>query len=613
MVFSAVKEAWNFVDRPLRKLFSILLGVRLVTNFFDLIGTALMAVLVGYVVSVLSGNPQTAVIQPVINFFNLEEVAIRNQVIILGIITLSVFVLKPIIVLPISRILSFKIHRQGANLTNALITDFTKLPLSAIKKWSSPDVNYATTSGLPTVLTLLWTSVALISDIVLILMFFITLFITNPLITIGLLIYVFFLFSLLAWINGSRITDAGRQVGLTSSKSTKGIMELLSMFRELYVSDRLNFQVATFKDNRISQGEAIATVEWLGLVPRFVIDSALVLGIVVVAVGQSSSDSITSAATNTALFLTAALRILPTIAPIQGSINGIKNMKGLTERVHIFHKFIEAESPKRKRYISNLVQNTKVNDTFTIQVKNLTFVYPETSTPAINDISFAINSGSTLAIIGSSGSGKTTLADCLLGLLEPTRGNIEIDKTAPEIYRTINSGSIAYVSQDVALVDGSIKENVAFALPESEVDAEKISTALKRAHIYDFVKELPQGVETVVGERGTRLSGGQRQRIGIARALYSNPKILVLDEATSALDAETESAITGMLKELHGQVTIISIAHRLSTVMHSDLVLFLRDGKLAGSGKFEDLVQQHPDLAHQAELLGIDVDAKENN
>jgi ABC-type multidrug transport system fused ATPase/permease subunit len=444
-------------------------------------------------------------------------------------------------------------------------------------------------------------------------MFFITLFITNPLITMGLLIYVFFLFFLLAWINGSRITDAGRQVGLTSSKSTKGIMELLSMFRELYVSDRLNFQVATFKDNRISQGEAIATVEWLGLVPRFVIDSALVLGIVVVAVGQSSSDSITSAATNTALFLTAALRILPTIAPIQGSINGIKNMKGLTERVHNFHKFIEAESPKRERYVSNLVQNATINDTFKIQVKNLTFSYPESNTPAINDISFAIHSGSTLAIIGSSGSGKTTLADCLLGLLEPTSGNIEIDKTAPEIYRTINSGSIAYVSQDVALVDGSIKENVAFALPESEVDAGKISTALKRAHIYDFVKGLPQGVETVVGERGTRLSGGQRQRIGIARALYSNPKILVLDEATSALDAETESAITGMLKELHGQVTIISIAHRLSTVMHSDLVLFLRDGKLAGSGKFEDLVQQHPDLAHQAELLGIDVDAKENN
>jgi ATP-binding cassette, subfamily B, bacterial PglK len=613
MVFSAVKEAWNFVDKPLRKLFSILLGVRLVTNFFDLIGTALMAVLVGYVVSVLSGNPQTVVIQPVINFFNLEEVAIRNQVIFFGVITLSVFVLKPLIVLPISRILSFKIHRQGAKESNRLMVDFSKLSLSSIKKWSIPDINYAATQGLPFVISLLWMSVALISDVALILMFFIVLFITNPVITVGLLIYVLLLFSLLAWINGNRITAAGRQVGLTSSKSTKGIMELFSMFRELFVSNRLEFQVSTFKENRVLYGQAIATVEWLGQLPRFVIDSALVLGIVVVAVGQSNSESITTAATSTALFLTAALRILPTIAPIQGSINWIKNMEGMTERVHLFSKFVRKESENRRDYLNNLIQNSVINESFKIQVKNLTFSYPESDKPAINDISFAINSGSTLAIIGSSGSGKTTLADCLLGLLEPTSGDIEIDKTAPEIYRAINCGSIAYVSQDVALVDGSIKENVAFALPESEVDAGKISTALKRAHIYDFVKGLPQGVETVVGERGTRLSGGQRQRIGIARALYSNPKILVLDEATSALDAETESAITGMLKELHGQVTIISIAHRLSTVMHSDLVLFLRDGKLAGSGKFEDLVQQHPDLAHQAELLGIDVDAKENN
>jgi len=609
MVFSAIKEAWSFVDRPLRKLFGILLFVRVITNFFDLIGTVLMAVLVGYVVNILSGSSQAIVVQPVINFLNLGDYSSRDQVVILGLITLTVFVLKPLTILPISRILIFKIHKKGANLTNTLITNFINLPLSAIKNWSGPDVNYAATQGLPYVLSLLWSTTTMISDVVLIVMFLVLLFLSNPVITVGLLIYVLLLFSLLAWINGARIMHAGRQVGQTSSNSTKGIMELMSMFRELYVSNRLHHMVTTFRDNRISYGEAIATADWLGQVPRFVIDSALVLGIVIISIGQSSSESISSAATDTALFLTAALRILPTIIPIQNSINSIKNMKGITERVHLFSKYVERETTKRNSYLKNLPQNFSVKSSFKITSKNLTYKYLESSNPAIEDISFEINSGSTLAIIGSSGSGKTTLADCLLGLIEPTKGGVDIDGTAPEIYRTMNSGSIAYVSQDVALIDGSIKENVAFALPEEEVDAEKICTALKRAHIFDFVIGLPRGLETVVGERGTRLSGGQRQRIGIARALYSNPKILVLDEATSALDAETESAITGMLKELHGQVTIISIAHRLSTVMHSDLVLFLRDGKLAGSGKFEDLVKQHPDLAHQAELLGIDVDA----
>ena len=611
MVFSALKEAWNFVDRPIKRLFGLLLAVRLFTNFFDLAGTALMAILVGYVVGVVGGNPQIDLILPIINLFNLENLSIRSQVLALGLITLSVFVLKPLIVMPVSKFISFGIHRQGANLTNNLLNKFSNLPLSSVRKWSSPEVNYATVSGIPTVLSLLWTGISLIADSALILMFFVALFISNTFVTLGLLVYVILLFGLLSWINGNRISTAGSKAGKASSDSTKSVLELLSMFRELFVSNRLAFQVSNLRKARLEQGEATAMVEWLAQLPRYVIDTALILGIVVVAVGQSGAPSISVAASSTALFLTAALRILPTIAPIQGSINSIKNMKGLTERVHNFSRFVESEIIDRNHYLNTLKNNHSSNNQFVIAVNNLSMSYLTTEKPAITDINFQIKSGSTLAIIGASGSGKTTLADCLLGLLEPTSGKVEIDGTSPEIYRMINSGSVAYVSQDVALIDGSIRQNVAFALPDSEINDTKIYIALKRAHIDEFVRSLAQNLDTVVGERGTRLSGGQRQRIGIARALYSDPKILVLDEATSALDAETEAAITGMLKELHGQVTIISIAHRLSTVMHSDLVLFLRDGKLAGSGKFEDLIQQHPDLAHQAELLGIEVNSEE--
>ena len=611
MVFSALKEAWNFVDRPIKRLFGLLLAVRLLTNFFDLAGTALMAILVGYVVGVVGGNPQIDLILPIINLFNLENLSIRSQVLALGLITLSVFVLKPLIVMPVSKFISFGIHRQGANLTNNLLNKFSNLPLSSVRKWSSPEVNYATVSGIPTVLSLLWTGISLIADSALILMFFVALFISNTFVTLGLLVYVILLFGLLSWINGNRISTAGSKAGKASSDSTKSVLELLSMFRELFVSNRLAFQVSNLRKARLEQGEATAMVEWLAQLPRYVIDTALILGIVVVAVGQSGAPSISIAASSTALFLTAALRIFPTIAPIQGSINSIKNMKGLTERVHNFSRFVESEIIDRNLYLNTLKNSHSSNNQFVIAVNNLSLSYLTTEKPAITDINFQIKSGSTLAIIGASGSGKTTLADCLLGLLEPTSGKVEIDGTSPEIYRTINSGSVAYVSQDVALIDGSIRQNVAFALPDSEINDTKIYSALKRAHIDEFVRSLAQNLDTVVGERGTRLSGGQRQRIGIARALYSDPKILVLDEATSALDAETEAAITGMLKELHGQVTIISIAHRLSTVMHSDLVLFLRDGKLAGSGKFEDLIQQHPDLAHQAELLGIEVNSEE--
>ena len=607
-VYKAIKEAWDFVDRKLKRLFIILLLARVLTNFFDLLGTALMAILVGYVVSILSGNPNLSSVEFLVNLLQIQNSNIRIQVLILGIFTLLIFILRPLIVMPISKFLSFKIHEEGAFFTNLLFKKFTFLPLSYIRSWSTPEINYVHTNGIQTIIRLLWTSVALISDALLVIMFFFALFISNPIITLGLLFYVFLLFGLLGWLNGTRMRDSGEILGKTSSDAIKNINETVSMYRELYVSNRLNYQILNFQNNRLLQGKSIALVEWLSQVPRFVIDTALVLGVVVVAVGQAGAESIASAASSTTLFLTSALRILPTIAPIQGSINGIKNMQGLTSRVHIFSRYVEEKYEKRVKYFEALKSTNSFNNKFEVEVQNLSFQYPSQTNYALENITFKINSGTTLAIIGSSGSGKTTLADCILGLLEPTSGKIEIGENSPEKFIEKYPGAIAYVSQDVSLFDGSILENIAFALPDELIDLQKVDSVLKKAHIFDFVQSLPQGINTIVGERGTRLSGGQRQRIGIARALYGDPKILVLDEATSSLDAETEFSITSMLKELHGQVTIISIAHRLSTVMHSDLVLFLRDGHLAGSGKFDELVQLHPDLARQAELLGLDIE-----
>ena len=607
-IYNAIKEAWDFVDRKLKRLFIVLLLTRILTNLFDLLGTALMAILVGYVVSILSGNPNLSSVEFLLNLFQIQNSNIRIQVFILGLFTLSIFTLRPLVVLPVSKFLSYRINEAGAFFANSLFKKFTFLPLSYIRSWSTPEINYVHISGIQSIIGMLWTSVALVSDVLLVTMFFIALFVSNPIITLGLLIYVILLFGLLGWLNGSRMRESGEILGKTSSDAIKNLNETIAMYRELYVSNRLNYQILNFQKNRILQGKSSALVEWLNQVPRFVIDTALVLGVVVIAIGQAGAESIASAASSTTLFLTSALRMLPTIAPIQGSINGIKNLQGLTSRVHIFSRYVDEKYEERIKYFESLKSTNSLNDKFEVHVQRLGFKYPSQTSFALENITFKINSGTTLAIIGSSGSGKTTLADCILGLLEPTSGKIEIGENSPEKFIEKYPGAIAYVSQDVSLFDGSILENIAFALPNELINLQKVDSVLKKAHIYDFVQSLPKGINTIVGERGTRLSGGQRQRIGIARALYGDPKLLVLDEATSSLDAETEFFITSMLKELRGQVTIISIAHRLSTVMHSDLVLFLRNGHLAGSGKFDELVQQHPDLARQAELLGLNID-----
>jgi ATP-binding cassette subfamily C protein len=564
-----------------------------------------MAILVGNVVGVLTGSSEINSLEVIHNFLGISSFSTKNQVVILGLITLFIFLLRPIVVLPISRKIIFAIHRSGADLTNALFSKFTSLSLKSLKVWSSSDVNYSLTVGVSSSIRLLWVAVTLISDFTLVLMFFIALFISNYLITIGLLVYVLILFGILNWINGSKISDAGIETANTTSNATKNIFETLGTFRELYVSNKIKHRLESFRINRIEQGDSLAIFDWLKQVPRYVIDTALILGILIIAIGQLNSTSIEVVASSTTLYLTAALRILPTIAPIQNSVNEILNSSGMTFKLKNFYDYVENEFPKRIHYLNDLKNNNSSFRDKNINVHNLNFKHSDKSMFSLKNINFTLEQGKTMAIIGSSGSGKTTLADCLLGLLEITAGNVTLFGQSPEEFITSNSNNISYVSQDVFLIDGSVLENVAFAIPEELINIEKVNKVLKSAHIFDFVQSLPQGLQTVVGERGTRLSGGQRQRIGIARALYSDPLILVLDEATSSLDAETEYSITSMLRELKGEVTIISIAHRLSTVMHSDLVLFLKDGTLAGSGKFEELIKQHPDLARQAELLGL--------
>jgi ATP-binding cassette, subfamily B, bacterial PglK len=272
-----------------------------------------------------------------------------------------------------------------------------------------------------------------------------------------------------------------------------------------------------------------------------------------------------------------------------------------------FKNWLDQQEIVQVKDIEEFKNHSKFDLKFSIECKNLSIKYPNSDSHAIKNITFTSKHGDSMAIVGTSGAGKTTLADAILGLLIPQTGEVLLGSRTPLQIRNSFPGSMSYVSQDVALLDGTIKENVSLGLPEHLIDNAKVEKALRRAHIWEFVQSLPEKLDTVVGERGTRLSGGQRQRIGIARALYSEPLLLVLDEATSALDAETEAAITDMLKELHGEVTVIAIAHRLSTVQHSDLVLFLRDGVLVDQGRFAQLVAKHPDLARQASLLGMDV------
>jgi ABC-type multidrug transport system fused ATPase/permease subunit len=219
-----------------------------------------------------------------------------------------------------------------------------------------------------------------------------------------------------------------------------------------------------------------------------------------------------------------------------------------------------------------------------IVLRDVSFTYPNAHRNALTEVSIAVRKGEAVGIIGSSGAGKSTLVDLFLGLLDPSSGVVEVDGVDISSNHRGWQQLIGYVPQSIYLIDDTIRKNVAFGLPELEVDDRAVWGALKAAQLDEFVTMLPDGLETIVGERGVRLSGGQRQRIGIARALYHDPEVLVLDEATSSLDTETERGVMDAVRDLLGSKTIIIVAHRVSTVSYCSRVYRMEEGRVVGSG-----------------------------
>jgi ABC-type multidrug transport system fused ATPase/permease subunit len=241
-----------------------------------------------------------------------------------------------------------------------------------------------------------------------------------------------------------------------------------------------------------------------------------------------------------------------------------------------------------------------------IVLRNVSFRYPDAEQFVLSDISLRIAENRTTAFVGSSGAGKSTLLDLVLGLLEPTEGSIECGGRPISDDLAAWYAELGVVPQDVFLLNDTLTANIAFGVPAGLVDRGRIEEVVAMSQLTALLAELPDGLDTVVGERGVRLSGGQRQRIGLARALYRKPGVLVLDEATSALDNVTEHEIASTLGELQGSMTILIVAHRLSTVRHADTLVFLQDGRVESEGGFAQVRAANADFARLVELGELD-------
>ena len=359
----------------------------------------------------------------------------------------------------------------------------------------------------------------------------------------------------------------------------KHLIQGLGAIKETRVMRKEAYFLDAYSNSYESYSDARRRFLFINQIPRMIIETLVVSGLLLMIIakllmGNNPMDIVPLLG----VLALAAFRLMPSANRIVNVYNGIKFQQPLFDE--LFDELMEI----RDRHVNNresyyLTQQPKLPFGNVIEVENLHYQYPEGQDEVLQGVSFKIKNGDFAGIVGPSGAGKTTFVDILLGLLEPTGGQIKVDGV--DIYANIRSwqANLAYVPQSIYLVDGSIKENIALGEPLDQIDDEKIRRSLEMAELWDFTQELPEGIETTVGERGVKLSGGQRQRIGIARALYQQPEVLILDEATSALDNDTEKSITDTILKFKGQITIIAIAHRLSTLEECDYKIEFDSGK----------------------------------
>ena len=387
-------------------------------------------------------------------------------------------------------------------------------------------------------------------------------------------------------ITRSFITRIGKESVKVNEWRFAALSEAFGAAKEIKLAGLEKIYIKRFSDPAKILSKHNASMSIIGEMPRFALEAIIFGGMILVALYLiSQSGAFTNAVPILALYAFAGYRLMPALQQIYNNIIRIKFTIPALDTVYNDLKSLKPYSPSYNKEALTLNKN--------ITLKNLYFHYPNASRTALKNINFSIQARSTVGIVGATGSGKTTTVDIILGLLEPQKGTLEVDDKVIDKHNLKSwQRSIGYVPQQIFLSDDSVAANIALGTDLKDINQEAVEYAAKIANLHDFViNELPSKYQTTVGERGIRLSGGQRQRIGIARALYHNPQILILDEATSALDNLTERAVLEAVHKLRKNITIIMIAHRLSTVKNCDNILLLEKGEVKEQGKFDRLIQ----------------------
>ena len=501
----------------------------------------------------------------------------RELLIWLGLLLIAVYLIKNTYLLFTKYVQLRFVFNNRLELSGRLMRNYMKKPYPFHLEKNSSEILRSVTSDVNNLYELVMDVIDLVSNLLIIAMLAVYLLYTDVMITLvvaallGLCSYFYFA------VMRRRTVDYGKQNQLYNGKMIQAVNQALGGIKEIKVLARENYFVRAYEENGRYYASSLKKSQFYRNAPKYLIETVCVCGVLAtILIKLQMGADVQELVPQLSVFAMAAFRLLPSVNQVNNLLNGILFLKPSIDR--IYEDLQEAGAKKNERPPERDYRRLPAADA--VRFEHVTFRYPGTEKEILSDLSVELPLKKSIGFVGSSGAGKTTFMDLLLGLLSPDQGRICYGDSDIRDYPDAWGHKLGYIPQSIYLADDTIRRNVAFGIPDSEISEAKVRRALEEAQLLEFVDGLDDGLDTMVGESGVRLSGGQRQRIGIARALYQQPEILVLDEATSALDTETEQAVMEAVERFRGRCTLLMIAHRTSTLENCDQIYRLEDGKL---------------------------------
>jgi ABC-type multidrug transport system fused ATPase/permease subunit len=573
-------------------------------GLFDLIAILIIGIIGSLAVAGISGFNQPGAVEKITRTLHISGYSFQKQIAILAIFSAFFLISKTLVSMWITKKTLGFLGNQGREISNKLLTNLLQLPNI---RTALPDVQktiFIFARGISEVsVGLLGSILNIVTDFSLLMILVTGLLLIDPVLAIFSFVFFSSLALALYGLLHKKARDLGREEAQIAIKTGNFLIDLTAVLEQVRIRNLESHYLQEFNTLQGKKTINDAEIAFLPLIGKYLLESSVVLGAILLCGVEFALKNSQEAIASLAVFLTAGTRITPALLRLQQSAMKLKLTTALSGNVF---ELVEELKSLPVCYTSGTdsekLENVKES---LITASNLNFNYLEGGDLILQDINFDLEPGKMLSIVGPSGSGKSTLASIIVGSLVPNSGSVTIQNLDPISLSQSIPGFIGYVPQDVHIIEGSFARNISLSHLNSEHETARVNECIEMAQLSTLVAKLPQGIDTDLRESKMALSGGERQRLGIARALFSQPRLLVLDEATSALDSETEVLVSDAIQHLKGRITIVLVAHRLSTVKNSDKIIYIEKGIILAEGTFDEVRARIPSFDKQAGLMGL--------